>query len=104
MEKKINSIHKKVDEMCNVPDDILLVLQKDIAEIKVALLGNEYNPGGGLLYRVADLEKKVTQLQNKYEKAIWTTSAAAAVIAIIANLIMWLFDVWKSVPIDAIMK
>lgn len=37
-------MEKRIAEMCNVPDKILALLQSDVAEIKVALLGNEYNP------------------------------------------------------------
>jgi len=48
--------------MCNIPDDILEKLQKDISEIKVALLGNEYNPEGGLLYRTKENEDEIYYL------------------------------------------
>ena len=87
---------EKNKEVCNVPDQILATLQKDVAEIKVALLGNEYNPAGGLLYRTADLERRLMSLQAKYDKVFWTAGGAAVVIAVIANVIMWLFDVWKA--------
>lgn len=93
-----NKITKR-KEMCEVSDNILAALQKDVAEIKVALLGNEYNPAGGLLYRTADLERKTASLQAKYDKAFWTASGIAVVIAILANFFMWLFDVWKSIPV-----
>ena len=93
-----NKLLKK-QEMCEISDNILALLQKDIAEIKVALLGNEYNPAGGLLYRASALEKEVAQLKAKYDKAIWTSGGAAIVIAVIANVVMWLFDVWKTIPI-----
>lgn len=92
-------MENKLKEMCNVPDQILALLQKDIAEIKVALLGNEYNPAGGLLYRTSELEKQVEltcveleRMKNKYDKIIWTVAGGATVIAVVANLIMQLFD------------
>ena len=85
--------------MPNIPDTILALLQKDIAEIKVALLGNEYNPAGGLLYRTADIEKQLSclrieqeHMKNKYDKILWTVGGGATVIAIIANLVMQWFD------------
>ena len=92
-------MEKITKEMCNVPDQILALLQKDIAEIKVALLGNEYNPAGGLLYRVAELEKQLDDMQgeaermkNKYDRILWTVAGGASVIAVAANLIMQWFD------------
>lgn len=88
MEKQI----KRIEEMCNVPDNILSILQKDIAEIKVALLGNEYNPSGGLLYRTSEVEKELARLKNRYEKIMWSVGVASAVVAFIANFIVQLWD------------
>ena len=92
-------MEQRIKEMCNVPDQILVLLQKDIAEIKVALLGNEYNPAGGLLYRTSELEKQIEymraeqeRMKNKYDKIIWTVAGGATVIAVIANLVMQWFD------------
>lgn len=92
-------MENKIKEMCNVPDQILFILQKDIAEIKVALLGNEYNPAGGLLYRTSDIEQQLNavhteleRMKNKYDRIIWTVAGGATVIAVVANLIMQWFD------------
>jgi hypothetical protein len=70
---------KTIFDMCNVPDKILQQLQTDIAEIKVALLGNEYNPTAGLLYRTSELEKEYICLKNqlelqqsKFNRIVWT--------------------------------
>lgn len=70
---------KEIKEMCNIPDKILQQLQIDIAEIKVALLGNEYNPTAGLLYRTSELEKEYLCLkrelelqQSKFNRIVWT--------------------------------
>lgn len=70
---------KTIFDMCNVPDKILQQLQVDIAEIKVALLGNEYNPTSGLLYRTSELEKEYLGLkrelelqQSKFNRIVWT--------------------------------
>ena len=78
--------------MCNVPDNILALLQKDVAEIKVALLGNEYNPQGGLLYRTADLECKLEKLQTRYEKMMWTAGGAGAAVSFIIGMLMVILD------------
>lgn len=90
---------EKPKDVCNIPDSILLLLQKDISEIKVALLGNEYNPSGGLLYRTTENEKQIDilcgeleRMKNKYDKILWTVSGGATVIAVIANLVMQWFD------------
>jgi hypothetical protein len=87
-----NSAKAKINNMANVSDDILESLRKDIAEIKVALLGNEYNPTAGLLYRMNDVETKVTRLTDKYQRIMWTVVGGGTVIAIIANFIMWVVD------------
>lgn len=78
--------------MINVSDDILSILQKDIAEIKAALLGNEYNPEGGLLTRTAFLERELDKLKLRYDRMLWTVGGGAAIIAVIFNLIMAFFD------------
>jgi len=81
-------------DMCNIPDDILEKLQKDISEIKVALLGNEYNPEGGLLYRTKEnedkikcLEKRIFELEDKIKKVIWSSTGGAAVITALLTFI-----------------
>ena len=78
--------------MCNVPDNILETLQKDIAEIKVALLGNEYNPTAGLLYRMTEIEKQVEKLRIRFDRIIWTASGIAFILTVLFNLIMAFFD------------
>ena len=76
--------------MRNVPDKILLQLQTDIAEIKVALLGNEYNPSGGLLYRTTDLEKRLECLEKRIDKAYYILIGASAAVSAVVNVIVWL--------------
>jgi len=58
-------------EMCNVPDDILGELRKDVAAIKAALLGDEFNPHG-LLCRTKELEDQVEKLRDRFNKVIWS--------------------------------
>jgi hypothetical protein len=76
----------------NVASDILEILQKDIAEIKVALLGNEYNPTAGLLYRMTQAEKCIEKLEMRYQRILWTVVGGASVISILFNLVMAFFD------------
>lgn len=78
--------------MCNVPDSILAILQKDIAEIKVALLGNEYNPEGGLLYRTTCLEREINKLKNKYDRAYYWVIGVSFTLAVIFNIVMQVLD------------
>ena len=96
-------------EMCNIPDNILALLQKDVAEIKVALLGNEYNPQGGLLYRTAVLEKLVETieekhdreiqiLKDKYNRILWTTGTATAIITAVVSFISQFWDKLALLP------
>lgn len=73
--------------MCNVPDTVLEVLQRDVAEIKVALLGNAYNPSGGLLSRTAELEKEFEKMKLRYQKLLWTAAGAGTVLGIIFNVV-----------------
>ena len=55
-------------------------LEKDIAEIKTALLGNEFNKNG-LLQRVETIEK----YQAKDKKAKWTVAGGLTVIMFLYN-------------------
>ena len=87
-------MEKQIKEMCNVPDQILAILQKDIAEIKLALLGNEYNPTSGLVHRMGEVEKENIYLKAKIDRIYTTSMVAATAIAIVANFIMWLVDVY----------
>lgn len=87
------------EKMCNIPDEILEKLQKDISEIKVALLGNEYNPEGGLLYRtkhnedeIVCLRDRIAKLEEKFNKVVWITTGAAGAMTIIWNVIAWLIE------------
>jgi hypothetical protein len=90
-------VEKKIREMSqiqiqNVSADVLELLQKDISDIKMALLGNEYNPGGGLLSRTAELEKELSKLKSRYERIIWTVSVVGAIITMIFNFIAQFWD------------
>lgn len=87
-------MEKKIKDMSSIPDHILEQLQKDIAEIKTALLGNEYNPTGGLLYRTTDLEKEfdclkkdIERMSRKYDRIIWTAVGAGAIISFMMSLL-----------------
>jgi len=77
-------------EMCNVPDKILAQLQNDVAEIKTALLGNEYNPTGGLLFRTTDVEKRIECLEKRIDKAYYLLVGASAAVSFIVNLLAWI--------------
>lgn len=88
----IKEICDSSDSKFEVLDEILAQLQKDIAEIKVALLGNEYNPGAGLVYRTIAAERELERLKNKVYRIIWTTAGAASVLTIVLNIIWVLFQ------------
>lgn len=86
-------MEKKLKEMYNISDDILALLQKDIAEIKAALLGNEYNPQGGVLYRLADLECRHEKLKAQYDKMIWTAAGAGTGASLLIGSIIWVLEI-----------
>lgn len=82
-------------DMCNIADSVLLTLQKDVAEIKVALLGNEYNPASGVLPRLGVQEKEVERLEEEFRclkdrlnKLIWAAGGAGAVAGIVIQFIL----------------
>lgn len=81
-------MEKNQREMCNVPDQILALLQKDVAEIKLALLGNEYNPTSGLVYRTAEAERQLNNLRNRIDRILWTAGGATVVLTVILN-VLW---------------
>ena len=82
------------NEVCEMSDTVLLKLQKDIEEIKVALLGNEYNPAGGVLTRLAMAEREQERLEEQLElvkikvtKIIAYATGAGAVAGFILSFI-----------------
>lgn len=85
-------MEKKEGKMCDMPNHILAKLQSDIAEIKTALLGNEYNPSGGLLCRTTEVEKELEKLRSRYDKMIWTAGGAGAAISFLVSILMFIFD------------
>jgi hypothetical protein len=85
--------------MCNMTDSVLLTLQKDVSEIKVALLGNEYNPTSGVLPRLTMQEKELERVENdflklkdRFNKMIWFAGGAGAVAGFLIQLLktIWL--------------
>lgn len=78
--------------MCNIPDSVLEQLRSDVSEIKVALLGNEYNPAGGLLCRTSEIEKELLTLKARYDRMIWTVAGGAGILTVLFNLLMQLWD------------
>jgi len=85
-------MEKQIKEMSNISDNILALLQKDIAEIKLALLGNEYNPTAGLVYRTAELERQLERLRNRLDKILWTAGGATVVLTVILNILWAVFQ------------
>lgn len=81
-------MENKIKDMNNVSDQILAKLQKDIEEIKLALLGNEYNPTAGLVYRTTEAERQLEKLRTRMDRIIWTASGGAAVLTVVLN-ILW---------------
>jgi len=71
------------DEMYNIPNGIIKMLKDDIAEIKTALLGNEYQHKG-LIERVKDLEDEVYKLK----KLKWTVYGGATIVASLVTLLL----------------
>jgi len=81
--------------VCEMSDTVLLKLQKDIAEIKVALLGNEYNPSGGVLPRLAVAEKEVERLEedlhalkDRFNKVMWFAAGAGAIAGFALDMVL----------------
>jgi hypothetical protein len=89
---EIKNTKKKTVEMCNVPDNVLALLQKDVAEIKVALLGNEYNPEGGLLCRTAELEKELEKLKNRYDKMMAYAAGVGGGVSLLIAIATYLLE------------
>lgn len=72
-----------------VSDNILIKLQKDIEEIKTALLGNEYNPEG-LLSRTTCVENELEKLKARYERTIAYAAGAGAAVSLIVSVVVFL--------------
>mgnify|MGYP000406163056 CR=1 FL=1 len=74
---------EETEEMFNIPNGIIKMLKDDIAEIKTALLGNEYQHKG-LIERVKDLEEEVYKLK----KLKWTVYGGATIVASLVTLLL----------------
>lgn len=83
---------KENTKVCEVSDKVLEQLQKDIAEIKIALLGNEYNPTSGLISRMSEVEQENIKLRNKLDRIVWTAGGAAFVLSFLFNVFMIWFN------------
>lgn len=73
--------------MKTIPDEIWEKMQADIAEIKVALLGNEYNPEGAL-YQIKQNETCIRELRDSFNKMKWMAAGFGAFAGIVINIII----------------
>jgi hypothetical protein len=92
----------EVNEMCNVPDDILLTLQQDVREIKTALLGNQYNDTG-LIKRQCDSEtemkaikerneKEFNKMSSRIDRIYWTAGGISFGVSFIISIILFILN------------
>jgi hypothetical protein len=87
-----SSVRGKINNMANVSDDILESLRKDIAEIKLALLGNEYNPTSGIVHRMTQVELENQKLRIRLDRIVAWSAGAAAALTIVANIVAFWFE------------
>lgn len=79
-------------ELQNVSANVLSKLQQDIEEIKLALLGNAYNPQAGLVYRMAELERENAKLKSRIDRIYYVATGVTVALTVAFNLIMAYFD------------
>ena len=87
-----NGAWSKVNNMANVSDDILELLRKDLAEIKLALLGNEYNPTAGIVHRMTMVESENAKLRVRLDRIVAYAAGAALVLTVVFNVLMAWFQ------------
>ena len=63
-------------------------LKQDIADIKTALVGNEFTQDGGMVKRLAHVEAKVEDLSRFKDKSKWT----ATLLIGVAGMLGWVAD------------
>lgn len=91
-----------INEMCNVPDDILLTLQQDVREIKTALLGNQYNDTG-LIKRQCDseteirnvkerIEKELNKISSRIDRIYWTAGGISFGVSLIISIVLFILN------------
>jgi uncharacterized lipoprotein YehR (DUF1307 family) len=96
---------KEINKMCDVPDDILKQLQKDVSDIKTALLGNQYNESG-LIKRQCENELKLKSLKSKQEedsnkinnridRIYWTAGGISFGVSFIIGVILFIINFIK---------
>lgn len=83
---------EETKELQNVSANILAKLQQDIEEIKLALLGNVYNPQAGLVYRMAELERENMKLKSRVDRIYYVATGVSVALTVAFNLIMAYFD------------
>jgi len=79
-------MEKEEVKIKTIPNEIWERMQADIAEIKVALLGNEYNPSGAL-HQLKQHEKCITELQTRFNKLIWMAAGGGAVAGFLISIL-----------------
>ena len=78
--------------MYKISDEALFKIQNDVEMIKVALLGNEYNPSGAL-YIIKAHDKCITDLDKKFNRIYWSVIGVGTGAGFIVSII------WKLVTI-----
>lgn len=90
------------NDMCNVGDDILLILQQDIREIKTALLGNQYNDTG-LIKRQLESEAvvkilkeknslEINKLSSRIDRILWTAGGISFGVSFIISIVIFILN------------
>lgn len=74
-------------ENCQAVKDIEII-KKSVDDIKVALLGNDFNNNQGLIYTIADHERRISKLERKW---IYITGISTTIGVIAGALIQILF-------------
>lgn len=80
-------------KMKTIPDEVWEKMQGDIAEIKTALLGNEYNPYGAL-HQIKEHEKTLVELTTRVNRMMWTAGAIGATAGFLISFILKLIPLF----------
>jgi len=83
------------NKMSDVPDSVLLTLQKDVAQIKEALLGSEYTDHKGLIHKQNCTDSNVRDIRDRINKLVWTTVGVSSSVSIVIGLVILIITIVK---------
>lgn len=89
IEEKISKLEKADNEIKEVLSD----LSNNFKSLAIALVGDQFNPSGGLTARMKDTETKVLIIENRQNKADKSTNRVLIIGGVIVFALQIVFQI-----------